>query len=222
MDYPGNSHKSKMAAEAAQIDDAKKPEKKIEPIVTGRVVRRKTPLGRRFKETFGGSDAKSVWSFVALDVLLPAAKDMLADAVSQGVERMLFGEARSTSRRTGYRPGGSQTGYVSYNRYSSPTSRGPVTPRDDGPRISRSSRARQNFDEIILATRVEAEEVIDRMFDLVSRYEVVTVADLYELVGVSGEYTDAKWGWTDLRGAAAMRIRDGYLLDLPRPIYLDE
>jgi len=69
---------------------------------------------------------------------------------------------------------------------------------------------------------VEAEEVIDRMFDLVSRYEVVTVADLYELVGVSGEYTDAKWGWTDLRGAAAMRIRDGYLLDLPRPIYLDE
>lgn len=72
-----------------------------------------------------------------------------------------------------------------------------------------------------MPTRVEAEEVIDRMFDLVSQYEMVTVADLYDLVGLANNYTDEKWGWTDIRGAGVSRIKGGYLLDLPRPEPLD-
>ena len=87
--------------------------------------------------------------------------------------------------------------------------------------MSRQSRARHNFDEIVLDERVEAEEVIDRLFDLVSRYEAATVADLYELVGLSSTHTDNKWGWIDLTGAGVTRVRGGYLLDLPEPESLD-
>jgi len=87
--------------------------------------------------------------------------------------------------------------------------------------MSRRGRASHDFDEIILATRVEGEEVIERLFDLVSRYEAATVADLYELVGVSGNYTDDKWGWTDVRGSGVTRVRNGYLLDLPKPEPID-
>lgn len=209
-EFPGNSHRSKKATHP------EKEPKKVEKVVTSEPIRRKKPLGKRFVETFVGGDAKGVAGYVAFDVLIPAAKDMVADAMSQGVERMLFGEARSTSRRGhGPRPGGSG-GYVSYNRYA-PSSLRPE------PRVgpSRRARATHDFDEIILATRVEAEEVIDRLFDLVSRYESATVADLYELVGVSGSYTDDKWGWTDIRGAGVTRVRNGYLLDLPRPEPLD-
>ena len=83
--------------------------------------------------------------------------------------------------------------------------------------MSRQARSRHDFDEIVLETRAEAEEVIDRLFDLVSRYESATVADLYELVGLPSSHTDHKWGWTDVRGAGATRTRDGYLLDLPEP-----
>ena len=83
--------------------------------------------------------------------------------------------------------------------------------------MSRQARARHDFDEIVLDSRVEAEAVIDRLFDLVSRYESATVADLYEIVGLSSTHIDHKWGWTDLRGAGVSRIRDGYLLDLPEP-----
>lgn len=194
-------------------------EKKVEQVVQSEVVRRKKPLGKRFTEHFVGGDARSVWGYVAFDVLIPAAKDMFADAVSQGVERMIFGEARSTSRRTGARPGGS---YVSYNRYSA-GSRKIGGPPDDRSRheLSRRARASHDFDEIILGTRVEADEVIDRLFDLVSKYEAATVADLYDLVGISGSYTDDKWGWLDLRGAGVTRVRNGYLLDLPKPEPLD-
>jgi hypothetical protein len=219
--YPGNSHKALNAPIETPTDEAKPagpgiPDpKKIEKVVAGQVVRRKKPLSKKFMETFVGGDAKSVWQYVVFDVLIPAGKDMVADAFSQGIERMLFGEARSTSRRTGARPGGN--GYISYNRYSPSNSQRRDEPRERNSGPSRRARATHDFDEIILATRAEAQEVVDRLFDIVAKYGTVSVADLYELVGVTGSYTDDKWGWTDIRGASVARISSGYLLDLPQP-----
>lgn len=211
-EFPSNSqHKAK------QVEKKQEEERKVEKVVQSEVVRRKKPLGKRMADTFIGGDAKSVWAFVAVDVLVPAAKDMLADAVSQGIERMIYGEAQSTSRRTGRKP---NEPYINYSRFSkSPSRRG----TGDRPRNEMSHRARasHNFDEIILATRVEADEVLDRLYDLISKYETATVADLYDLVGISGSYTDDKWGWFDLRGGGVTRVRNGYLLDLPKPEPLD-
>jgi len=216
-DYPANSHKvTQHYVKKENVEKEEEP-KKIEKVVEGEVLRRKKPWGKRVWESFVGGDLQTVRSFVVLEVLLPAAKDMIADSFTQGVERMLYGEARSTSRRTGRRPG--DNGYVAYNRYA--PSKPSYGRRDEPPGPSRRARATHNFDEIILATRVEAEEVIDRLFDLVSRYDSATVADLYELVGVTGNYTDDKWGWTDIRGAGVTRVRNGYLLDLPRPEPID-
>jgi hypothetical protein len=87
--------------------------------------------------------------------------------------------------------------------------------------MSRQGRARHDFDEIVLDERSEAEEVLDRLFDVVNKYESATVADLYDLVGLPSTHADYKWGWTDLRGAGVSRIRDGYLLDLPDPEIID-
>jgi hypothetical protein len=205
-EFPTNSHRAKKGINEDQP-------KKIEKVVVGSVVRQKKPLGRRFLDTFFGGDAQGVVGYVMMDVLIPAAKDMIADAVTTGIERMIFGEVRSTSRRSSIRSNPSG-GYVSYNRFSS----GQTAGRREDPRdISRRARSSHDFDEIILATRVEAQEVIDSLFDLISNYEAATVSDLYELVGVSGNYTDEKWGWTDIRGAGVTRVRNGYLLDLPRP-----
>lgn len=216
-DFPSNSYKSRTSPPVEEPKEKPVEEKRVEKIVEGEVVRRKKPLGRRFVETFFSGDAHGVVSYVIVDVLLPAAKDTLADAVSQGFERLIFGEARSTSRRTGSRPGSS--GFVSYNRYSSQTPSRREEPRNR--EISQRARAAHDFDEIILATRTEAEEVVGRLFDVVARYEAATVADLYELLGLTAKFTDDKWGWTDLRGAGVTRVRNGYLLDLPRPEALD-
>lgn len=209
-EFPSNRHKERAKNEKPE-------EKQVQKVIQTEVVRRKQPLGKRLAQTFVGGDARSVWGYVAFDVLIPAAKDMFADAVSQGVERMIFGEVRSTSRRTGRRP---NDPYISYNRYSGGMRR---QEPDRGSRqtISRRARASHDFDEIILSTRVEADEVIDRLFDLIAKYESATVADLYDLVGISGSYTDDKWGWLDLRGGGVTRVRNGYLLDLPKPEPLD-
>ena len=52
-------------------------------------------------------------------------------------------------------------------------------------------------------------------------YQVVSVADFYDLVGVSGNYTDNKYGWTDIRNASVIRVRDGYMIKLPKALPLN-
>lgn len=205
-EFPPNSEKSKKGVSDRKI---------ISPVVSGSAVRRKRSLRKQFKETFVAGDARTAIQYVVFDVLLPAAKDMVVEAGSQGIEKLIFGDSR---RRGSTRPPSGPTGHISYNRYST----GPS--RQTGPQraISRQSRARQNFDEIVLDERHEAEEVIDRLFELVDRYETASVADLYELVGLAAVHTDNKWGWTDLHGAGVTRVRGGYLLDLPEPEPFDD
>ena len=60
------------------------------------------------------------------------------------------------------------------------------------------------------------------MDELIDAYGFVTVADLYDLVGVTGNYTDNKYGWTSIRNAEPVRARGGgYILKLPRAIPID-
>jgi hypothetical protein len=200
-EFPPNSERSRKDIPSS---------KDLSPVVTSGVVKRKKSLRKQFKETFVAGDAKTAIQYVIFDVLLPAAKDMVVEAGSQGIEKLIFGDSR---RRSSSHPQAGPTGYVSYNRYSMGESKSSSSQRA----ISRQARARHNFDEIVLDQRAEAEEVIDRLFDLVSRYESASVADLYELVGLASTHTDNKWGWTDLSGAGVSRIRGGYLLDLPDP-----
>lgn len=206
-ELPGNSHRQRREPVEEPAD------KKLDKVVTGSVSRRKKPLGKKFAEIIFGGDGKGVLQYILLDVLVPAAKDTIADVVSQGIERALFGEARSSSRRTGTRSPTS-SGHVSYNRYSGSPLGG--RPREEPRELSRRAQATHDFDEIILATRVEADEVLRRMDELLERYETVSVGDLCELVGVEGGYTAEKWGWTDLSKAGIKRVREGYLLVLPQ------
>src|SRR5664279_3084609 len=88
MNYKPNSHKTK----DAPTKEVEQNTKKLDRITTGEVIQRKKSLGRKISETFTGDDINSVWSYVLFEVIIPAAKTMISDAASQGVERMLFGE----------------------------------------------------------------------------------------------------------------------------------
>lgn len=209
--YPGNRQQ---LGRVEPAEEEKKP--KIEKVTASRAIQRKTPLGKRFVQTFF-SGTNSVWGYILHDILLPAAKDTITDVVSQGIERMVYGEGRSTSRRTGTRPSGT-SGYVSYNRYSQPTSQ-----REQSRTLTRRARASHDFQDIILATRAEAEAVIDALYDLVNKYDQATVADLYGLVGIPAEFTDENWGWRDISrlGQGPKRVSEGYWLPLSKPEPLD-
>lgn len=198
LNYPSNSHKAKEEKPA-------KEEKKIQRVTSNDPVQRKPSLGKRIAETFSGDDMRSVGQYILFEVVIPAAKTMLSEAMSQGTDRLLWGDSRSGSRR-GTAGAGSRT---PYNRmYSRPTEQ----PRQ----LSSRARATHDFDDIVIANRGEAEEVLERLTDLVDSYDVASVSDLYELVGITGNFTDDKWGWYDMRGSSVVRVRDGWLLSLPK------
>jgi hypothetical protein len=202
VDYPSNSKRNhKPLASADEPTERERQEK----IVTGNVVQRKSSVGRKLAQTFIQEDMPSVTEYVIMEVLVPAAKNMIADVFTTGLQRMLFGGAARTSSVTGARPG-----YTSYNSITKPAAR----------TVSSQAKASHNFSEVILESRAEAEDVLDRMRDVINEYQVVTVADFYDLIGHTGEFTDNKWGWDDLRSASIRPTRGGYLLSLPRTIAL--
>ena len=197
-EYKSNSHRSKEGKTEALTD-----RKKVEKVVHGRV-RTKPKSGiSKITDVFISEDAANVKSYIVMDVLVPAVKKAISDIVRDGIDMILYGESRG-------RKSSSASGYVSYRDYS----------RSDDRDRFRDSRSRSSYahDDIVLDSRGEAEEVLTRMDELIDTYGNVSVADLYDLVGKSSEYTDNKYGWTNIRNAEPIRVRDGYMLKLPKAL----
>jgi hypothetical protein len=200
MDYQGNSHKKKEA------ETSSPPEKKIERLeLESKVVSRKKPIGARVKSVFFGGEFDSAVRYIGAEVLLPAFRNLLVDATTKGIERMVYGESNYPRQRTPeYRP------RVTYN---SPINRGPRANIPDQP--SRPQRARHDDTEIVFGSRGDAELVLDRMQDIIEQYVVASMGDLNEIVGLPTSPIDNKWGWDNVRHAEIRQTRDGFILNLP-------
>ena len=198
-EYLPNSHRYKEGQKESL------PEKKrVEKGIHGKVkVRPKSGL-HKLTDVFISEDAANVKSYIVMDVLVPAVKKAISDIVRDGIDMILYGESKGRSS--------SSSSYVSYRDYS----------RRDEDRFRDRDRDRRgyNHDDIVLESRGEAEEVITRMDELIETYGVVSVADLYDLVGKTCEYTDNKYGWTNVRNAEPIRVRDGWMLRLPKALPL--
>ena len=195
--YTPNSNKYKEEQKQANTE-----RQKLDKVIAGTAKAKKKSAARKFTDVFVAEDASNVKSYLISDVLIPAAKKLVSDIVRDGIDMLLYGG-------TGHRSDKSRSSRVDYVSYSKNSDR----------RTSTTSRTRTgyNYDDVILDTRGEAEDVLTRMDELIDMYGVVSVADLYDLVGISGNYTDNKYGWTNIRNAEPVRVRDGYMLNLPRP-----
>lgn len=198
----GNSHKDR----GANMDKPVEREV-IEKIVEGKVISRKPPWYKRFSQSMIADDAGNVGEYILTDVIIPATKNLIVDMISQSVERVLFGTTRGRIRRSPL--GMTLRDQVNYGRISSE--------REPRRYMSREARAKHDFNEIVLESRSEAIDVMEGMIERIRRYGSVTVAELYDFVGVTGSYADQRWGWNDLVSADVRQVPGGFLLDLPAP-----
>lgn len=194
-----NSHKSK--------EEAKK---KLEKVVSGKVVSREKPLSAKFAEVFLSDDVKSVKGYVIFDVLIPAIKNALSEMITGGINMILFGESRSSYSRK-------DPNYTSYGSYRTTYKYG----SSSNVRDTYDRRERYDYRDIILESKAEAQHVIDTLVDMIEDFGQATVADLYDAVGITSDYTDNKWGWVNLKEAYTRRVREGYLLVLPKATLID-
>ena len=192
QDYKPNSNKYRS-------EQKKEREKRTEKIVQGNVRRKKKSEVSKLKDEFISEDVKDVKSYIWMDVVVPTIKNTIADVVNM----FLFGDTskRSKNHHT-----------VSYNSYSSGKS---------GSNNRRVVSNRYNFDDYYFDSRGEAEEVLDRMDELIDAYGAATVGDFYDMIGITGKYTDNNYGWTNISRASVRRTRDGFIIDLPRVKAID-
>ena len=210
VDYSSNSKSAKKNEEVQRVVP--------NVVVTGPVVERKKTLGRKFREQFAGDDAQTVGQYVLIDVILPAVKNLIFDMVTEGVKRSLFGGTRPNS------VGNStvMSGRTNYSSYSGGRQTSIVAPGSPASReMTPQQRAMHDFSGVILATRGEAEEVIDVLANLIDEYGTATVNDFYTCIGQTSEFTAVKYGWKSLAQAQVRGVREGFLLELPRPIVLE-
>ena len=193
-----------MKDEQKALPDKSSEEKKVEKVISGSAKPKKKGEIQKFADVFISEDVGNVKSYIFMEVLVPAVKKAISDIVTNGVDMILYGETRQKN---------SNTTKVSYGKYYG----------NSGDQERRSNNYRQSgrtgfdYDEIIFETRGDAESVLDAMNEIISQYGVVSVGDLYDLADVSTDnFAVNKYGWTDIAGCKAVRVRDGYVLKLPK------
>lgn len=197
VNFPPNSHKYKEAQE-----------KKVTKVISGEAKIQKKPEARKFVDALVSEDAANVKDYIFMDVLIPYIKDALANIIKGSVDMILYGESGRNNTRQG------RSDKVSYRQYY-----------DQGDRFIRGDNRRErvrerfSYDTISVPSRGEAERVLTCLSDLIDEYGQATVADLYDLVGITCENTDFNYGWMNLRNASIYRSRDGYyMFSMPKAV----
>ena len=197
-EYKPNSYKSR--EEQADV-----PAKKAEKVVSGTVKSKKKSEMQKIADVFIAEDIHNVKNYIWMDVLVPSIKKAMSEIVKNGIDMILYGEAgrpRNTSA-------------------SSTISYGSCFKRDNAKRDFTRTRGGYEYGNYLIDNRGEAEDVLSRMDEMMATYKIVSVADFYDLLGVDGNYTDYKYGWTDIRSAKIVPTSDGYLIKLPKAMPLD-
>ena len=191
--YPSNSLKTKENKEPATE------KKKLEKVVVGQVKTKKKSGFSNFISGFIADESQNIKTYLVKDVVIPTIKKTISDVI----DMILYGRSRGKSR--------TPLSTISYRSYYD-------NARE--PRPEPKAVTGYSYDDIILDSRGDAEEVLDQMNALIDTYGIASIADLHELVGISGNWTDNKYGWTNLASADVIRTREGYLLKLPRALPL--
>jgi hypothetical protein len=184
-----------------------KEDKKIEKVVEGDVVKKRKSTGDKILSTFIAQDLKTVGNSVWTEIVVPGIKDTLSRIVSNGIDMLLFGESRTPSRSA---PSGS---YVSYASYYSKGQ------RNDNYRNHVIDR--RDLDEDITLTLQDAKKVLRTLEDIIDKYGQASVADYYDALGITSNFTDYKYGWTSVRSARIVPKGGRYMIDLPIATLLD-
>lgn len=74
--------------------------------------------------------------------------------------------------------------------------------------------------EIIFDSYEDAEHVLGELVNLLEKYRVIRVSDLYDICELTNNHINYQYGWTDLSEAKVIKDNLGYKIQLPIPKHL--
>ena len=197
-DYQPNSLKSRAE---------KLPEKNVKKVISGSAQTKKKSEMVKFAEVFLAEDINSVRHYITGEVIIPTIKKAVYDILTNGLDMVFFGSSGQSAKK-------SPASRISYRSY--------YDDNRDTRRESYRPMPSYRYNDITFDSRGEAEEVLSGMYDILETYKVISVADFYDLAGITGTHTDNKYGWMDLRNPDVTRTRDGrYMIRLPKAMPID-
>lgn len=174
------------------------------------------------KKGFFASDMKTVLSSIVDDFVEPIVKNMVVDGLTNGINLLIFGDAKKREgpslpfKLNNGIPYTSQNGSPTiYNGYSF------TSPQNI--RSLNFNAGRFQYETVQLASREEAEYAAAELNKAIADYGFVSVSDYNTLLGISGSPTDYNYGWNTLQGASITEtVQGGCILNLPRPVSRNE
>ena len=191
MVLESNSHKTKAENKALEKPKAQK-------IVTGQAKLKK----KGFFDFFVSEDASSVKSYLLSDVLVPNIKRLIQELVTSGINQLLYGNDHKPAKSSG------STSRVSYNSFSS------------APATQPNRRRGNDIIEIEVDACADSQNGMYQLQGLSDQYHQATIADLYDLVGIDGDFTDNNYGWKDLTRVSVVPYGRKFIIRMPRFIAL--
>lgn len=177
--------------------------KNLKQVTSGKAKIKRDP--RKLADVFIAEDVSNVKTYLFLDVLVPAVKKLFVDMIETAVNMFAYGsnvpKQNSKAVKTSY------SGF--YNSAQS------------SKKDYRISNSDNEYVSVLVETRAEAEDALYSCGELIDKYGIASIADFYDLVGITSKYTDYKYGWEDIRSAAIARTREGYLIKMPKAKPLD-
>lgn len=184
------------------------PKKEIKAVVSG-AVKVDRPATRRFFDFLFAESPKTLGKKIGKEIVVPRLKASFEEAATGFLSGMLWGGGNrppsNVVQGTVLRANG-----IAYNQMSQPN----MMTQARQATVNQSSG---NYTDLVLPTQQFAEILLGNMYELLNNYRVVAVADLYELAGITPAPSDNAYGWTTLDGARISKVREGFLLELPRP-----
>lgn len=198
--YASNSHKAKAAEHQSAPQPAPTEPKRVQKVAKGAVTVKKKSELSKLAETFLPDDLSRIKDYILRDVLVPSIKRFISDTVNV----MLYNNPRGT--------GGSSGSQTAYTRYYGNDG------RDTGSRDYSGGVTVPSCSAIKFRDKRDAEAVLAQLDELMEVYKQVCVADVYDLAGVSCDYTYHDYGWYNIRTAGIGSTRDGFYIDMPKAV----
>ncbi len=161
------------------------------------------------ENSFFKSNCKDIGQYVVKDLVIPYSKKLIWEILSNAISMTLFGEeSRTVSSQSRKKNTKSR---VSYSKYYD---------EEDEPRRQVRRRSVYSYDDIKFEDRGEAQEILLAMEDILDRYGMTRVSDMYDLANMTPNNTDYNYGWFNLNKAEVIRDGRSYIIDLPQAVPL--
>lgn len=201
--YPSNS---KMLPPSQS--EKERPER-LKKVTTSETIEKKPSIGKRVLGIFTSEDAREIKRYLKDDLIIPSIKSGILSALEMIFFHRTSGYgywrptdySKSSQRPTTYTYG-SQQQRIGY------TNAGSVKPAG-------------KVKDILYKSRRDAEEVLRALDEQIIQYGEATVMQFYDASDVDSQFTDATWGWKDISRARIYPAPGGFMIQMPKPIYLE-